>query len=110
MMIIFGWLFLPSSSGFVTSTSVINMPPTDIFATAQLTGVQFLDANSSGAIGFSGYETVDPTTHIPTQVDLGTGHFMCTGQFSASYVDSFTIFIGASDAFIQGAFQISTMT
>lgn len=111
-LIVFGWPFLSSGGGsFVTSTIVFNMPPTNIFATAELTGVMFLDGSGSGAVGFTGYTTVDPVTQVPTQVDLTPGEFfMCIGQFSANNVDSVTIFIDASDGgtatFVQGSYQI----
>jgi hypothetical protein len=114
-LIAYGWPFLSSGGGnFVTSTTVLNMPPTDIFATAELTGVMILDGSGSGAVGFTGYTTVDPTTQVPTQVDLTPGEFfMCIGMFSANNVDSVTLFIDASDGgtatFIQGSFQIYSM-
>ena len=117
MINIFGWPFLVSTHGsFVTSSMDINFAPMDIFAAAQLTGIMFLDSSgSSGAVGFTGYTKIDPNTQVPTQVDLTPGEFfMCIGQFSAANVDTVTVFIDASDGgtatFIQGAFQISTLT
>lgn len=114
-LFIFGWPFLRSLFGSsVTSTMDVNMAPTNIFATAQLTGLLSLDAISSGAVGFTQYTQVDPVTQVPKQVDLSAGqYFTCIGQFSADNVDTVTVFIEAVDGgnatAVQGSFQIYSL-